>query len=74
MLNCRRNKQAAWFHNYPKMCFLPIEFLPNSWYYILFYKKPQEKCNKVFSKGQRELVRGEIYPNKKLGGGGGGRC
>nr|VDD00437.1 unnamed protein product [Brassica oleracea] len=29
MLNCRRNENAAWFHNYkiPKACFLPMEFL-----------------------------------------------
>ncbi|KAL0747352.1 hypothetical protein Bca101_029354 [Brassica carinata] len=45
MLNCRRNENAAWFHNYkiPKACFLPMEFLHCSLSHDLAYKKEKLK-------------------------------
>ncbi|KAG2251589.1 hypothetical protein Bca52824_081725 [Brassica carinata] len=45
MLNCRRNENAAWFHNYkiPKACFLPMEFLHCLLSHDLAYKKEKLK-------------------------------
>ncbi|KAG2287016.1 hypothetical protein Bca52824_046620 [Brassica carinata] len=45
MLNCRRNENAAWFHNYkiPKACFLPMEFLHCLLSHDLAYKKEKVK-------------------------------
>lgn len=67
MLNCRRKEQAPWFHNYKiqKACFLPMDFLQNLWYYKVCFGEPQEEDKQIFANGQRELVRGETYPNKK---------
>ncbi|KAG2314742.1 hypothetical protein Bca52824_017864 [Brassica carinata] len=48
MLNCRRNENAPWFHNYkiPKACFLPMEFLHSLLFHDLIYKKQQVKEKK----------------------------
>ncbi|XP_033129542.1 DUF724 domain-containing protein 6-like [Brassica rapa] len=48
MLNCRRNENAAWFHNYkiPKACFLPMEFLHCLLSDDLAYKKEKVKGKK----------------------------
>ncbi|KAL0683594.1 hypothetical protein Bca4012_050442 [Brassica carinata] len=45
MLNCRRNENAAWFHNYkiPMACFLPMEFLHCLLSHDLAYKKEKLK-------------------------------
>lgn len=69
MLNCRRNENAAWFHNnkIPKACFLPTTFLPTLAYYIDLIDQRRAEGKNIFADGQKELVRGEIYPGKKWG-------
>ncbi|KAG2328717.1 hypothetical protein Bca52824_011445 [Brassica carinata] len=69
MLNCRRNENASWFHNnkIPKAYFLPTTFFPTLGYYIDLIEKRPAEGKKIFADGQRELVRGKIYPKKKWG-------
>ncbi|KAL0702617.1 hypothetical protein Bca4012_058739 [Brassica carinata] len=69
MLNCRRNENAAWFHNnkIPKAYFLPTTFFPTLGYYIDLIETRPAEGKKIFADGQTELVRGEIYPKKKWG-------
>ena len=69
MLNCRIVDNPAWFHNYkiPKACFLPMTFLSTLGYYVDLIEKHKAEGKKIFADGQRELVRGEVYPHKKWG-------
>lgn len=69
MLNCKRNENAPWFHNYkiPKACFLPIEFLASLFTHDVVYKKKQVTGQKIFVDFLKEVVKGEIYPKKKWG-------
>ncbi|CAN6863753.1 unnamed protein product [Brassica oleracea var. botrytis] len=69
MLNCRRNENAAWFHNYkiPKACFLPMEFLHCSLSHDLAYKKEKVKGKKIFNDLFKDIVRGKVYPEKIWG-------
>ncbi|KAL0702298.1 hypothetical protein Bca4012_058420 [Brassica carinata] len=69
MLNCKIVDNPAWFHNYkiPKACFLPMTFLSTLGYYVDLIEKRKAEGKKIFADGQRELVRGEIYPHKKWG-------
>ncbi|KAL0721970.1 hypothetical protein Bca4012_036569 [Brassica carinata] len=69
MLNCRIVDNPAWFHNYkiPKACFLPMTFLSTLGYYVDLIEKRKAEGKKIFADGQRELVRGEIYPHTKWG-------
>ncbi|XP_022572806.2 uncharacterized protein LOC125574990 isoform X3 [Brassica napus] len=69
MLNCRRNENAAWFHNYkiPKACFLPMEFLHCLLSDDLAYKKEKVKGKKIFNDLFKDTVRGKVYPEKTWG-------
>ncbi|XP_048633078.1 uncharacterized protein LOC106453954 [Brassica napus] len=69
MLNCRRNENAAWFHNYkiPKACFLPMEFLHCLLSDDLAYKKEKVKGKKIFNDIFKDTVRGKVYPEKTWG-------
>ncbi|CAN7047991.1 unnamed protein product [Brassica oleracea var. botrytis] len=69
MLNCRRNENAAWFHNYkiPKACFLPMEFLHCLLSHDLAYKKEKVKGKKIFNDLFKDIVRGKVYPEKTWG-------
>ncbi|WZZ45888.1 hypothetical protein YC2023_042147 [Brassica napus] len=69
MLNCRRNENATWFHNYkiPKACFLPMEFLHCLLSHDLAYKKEKVKGKKIFNDLFKDIVRGKVYPEKTWG-------
>ncbi|WZZ14507.1 hypothetical protein YC2023_107596 [Brassica napus] len=69
VLNCRRNENAPWFHNYkiPKACFLPMEFLHCLLSHDLAYKKEKVKGKKIFNDLFKDIVRGKIYPEKTWG-------
>ncbi|CAN6929777.1 unnamed protein product [Brassica oleracea] len=69
MLNCRRNENATWFHNYkiPKACFLPMEFLHCLLSHDLDYKKEKVKGKKIFNDLFKDIVRGKVYPEKTWG-------
>ncbi|CAF2088345.1 unnamed protein product [Brassica napus] len=69
MLNCRRNENAAWFHNYkiPKACFLPMEFLHCLLSDDLAYKKEKVKGKKIFNDLFKDTVRGKVYLEKTWG-------
>ncbi|KAG5384246.1 hypothetical protein IGI04_035716, partial [Brassica rapa subsp. trilocularis] len=69
MLNCRRNENAPWFHNYkiPKACFLPMEFLHCLLSHDLAYKKEKVKGKKIFNDLFKDIVRGKVYPEKTWG-------
>ncbi|WZZ73677.1 hypothetical protein YC2023_085047 [Brassica napus] len=69
MLNCRRNENAAWFHNYkiPKACFLPMEFLHCLLSHDLAYKKEKVKGKKIFNDLFKDIVRGKVYLEKTWG-------
>ncbi|KAL0716231.1 hypothetical protein Bca4012_065553 [Brassica carinata] len=56
MLNCRRNENAPWFHNYkiPKACFLPMEFLHSLLFHDLIYKKQQKRTITLYDCLQTE--------------------
>ncbi|KAL0733982.1 hypothetical protein Bca4012_010192 [Brassica carinata] len=71
MLNCRRNENAAWFHNNKilKAYFLPTTFFLTLGYYIDLIETCPAEGKKIFADGQTELVRGEIDQKKKWGGG-----
>ncbi|WZZ80056.1 hypothetical protein YC2023_100628 [Brassica napus] len=69
MLNCRRNENAAWFHNYkiPKACLLPMEFLHCLLSHDLAYKREKVKGKKIFNDLFKDIVRGKVYPEKTWG-------
>ncbi|CAF1919085.1 unnamed protein product [Brassica napus] len=69
MLNCRRNENAAWFHNYKilKACFLPMEFLHCLLSHDLAYKKEKVKGKKIFNDLFKDIVREKVYPEKTWG-------
>ncbi|KAG2323230.1 hypothetical protein Bca52824_016443 [Brassica carinata] len=58
MLNCRRNENAAWFHNnkIPKAYFLPTTFFPTLGYYIDLIETRPAEGKKIFADGQTELI------------------
>nr|VDC76579.1 unnamed protein product [Brassica rapa] len=67
MLNCRRNENAAWFHNYkiPKACFLPMEFLHCLLSDDLAYKKEKKRITR-YDCFQKESNSIDIPQVKKL--------